>query len=29
NHKTAIENKMSDNKLKHLSRDWWIKVLKD
>lgn len=29
NHKTAIENKMSDNKLKHLSRDWWIKILKD
>lgn len=29
NHKTAIENKMSDNKLKHLSRDWWIKTLKD
>lgn len=28
-HKTAIENKMSDEKLKHLSRDWWIKVLKD
>ncbi|MBZ5977359.1 HNH endonuclease [Leuconostoc gelidum subsp. gelidum] len=29
NHKTAIEQKMNDNKLKHISRDWWIKVLKD
>lgn len=29
NHKTAIENKLSDNKLKHLSREWWLKVLKD
>lgn len=28
-HKTAIEKKMSDGKLKHISRDWWIKVLKD
>ncbi|MBZ1511639.1 HNH endonuclease [Leuconostoc mesenteroides] len=28
-HKTFIEQKMSDNKLRHLSRDWWIKVLKD
>ncbi|MGR8773464.1 HNH endonuclease [Leuconostoc citreum] len=28
-HKTAIENKMSDEKLKHISRDWWEKVLKD
>lgn len=29
NHKTAIENKMTDEKLKHVSRDWWKKVLKD
>ncbi|MGO3590087.1 HNH endonuclease signature motif containing protein [Leuconostoc falkenbergense] len=29
NHKTAIENKLSDNKLRHLSREWWLKVLKD
>ncbi|VTU68614.1 hypothetical protein [Lactobacillus curvatus] [Leuconostoc pseudomesenteroides] len=29
NHKTAIENKLSDNKLSHLSREWWLKVLKD
>ncbi|WP_294976410.1 HNH endonuclease [uncultured Leuconostoc sp.] len=28
NHKTAIENKMSDEKLKHVSREWWIKILK-
>ncbi|MGR8809954.1 HNH endonuclease, partial [Leuconostoc citreum] len=29
NHKTAIENKITDEKLKHVSRDWWKKVLKD
>ena len=28
-HKTFIEQKMSDNKLRHLSRDWWKKVLKN
>lgn len=28
-HKTAIENKMTDDKLKHLSREWWKKVLKN
>jgi 5-methylcytosine-specific restriction endonuclease McrA len=28
-HKTAIETKMSDEQLKHISREWWKKVLKD
>lgn len=27
-HKTAIENKMSDEKLKHVSREWWLKILR-
>lgn len=29
NHKTAIENKIEDNKLRHLSREWWINALRD
>ncbi|GIC70273.1 HNH endonuclease [Fructobacillus tropaeoli] len=28
-HKTAIEQKLSDSQLKHVNREWWIKVLKD
>lgn len=28
-HKTAIEHKLSDEQLKHISREWWKKVLKD
>lgn len=28
-HKTAIEHKMSDEQLKHISREWWKKVLKN
>lgn len=27
NRKTYLESKMSDNQLKHVSKDWWIKVL--
>lgn len=28
-HKTAVESRMSDEKLKHVSKEWWIKILKD
>ncbi|MRK89888.1 HNH endonuclease, partial [Lactococcus lactis subsp. cremoris] len=27
--KTAIENKLSDQQLKNVGRDWWKKVLKN
>ncbi|WP_433962121.1 HNH endonuclease, partial [Lactococcus lactis] len=29
NKKTAIENKLSDQQLKNVGRDWWKKVLKN
>lgn len=27
NRKTALENKMNDNQLKHVSKEWWVKAL--